>query len=154
MEEFKRKQKVNDMPEKSYFILGPIKPQFIAEQIEMHNTKHSIGAHSIFLGQVRADEVDNKKVTGIEYSTYEDMAEKEIAKVRENAFEKWPLSCLHIYHSNGRVKVGEISLFILVSAGHRTECLEAVQQIVEDIKHKVPIWKKEFMEDGSVRWVE
>jgi len=145
---------VNDMPEKSYFILGPIKPQFIAEQIAMHNTKHSIGAHSIFLGQVRADEVDNKKVTGIEYSTYEDMAEKEIAKVRENAFEKWSLSCLHIFHSNGHVKVGEISLFIFVSAGHRTECLEAVQQIVEDIKHKVPVWKKEIMEDGSVRWVE
>ena len=142
------------MPEKSYFILGPIKPQFIAEQIAMHNTKHSIGAHSIFLGQVRADEVDNKKVTGIEYSAYEDMADKEIAKVRENAFEKWSLSCLHIFHSNGHVKVGEISLFIFVSAGHRTECLEAVQQIVEDIKHKVPVWKKEIMEDGSVRWVE
>ena len=142
------------MPEKSFFIQGPIKPKFIAEQIEMHNTKHNIGAHSIFLGQVRADETDNKKVTGIEYSTYEDMADKEIAKVRENAFEKWPLSCLHIYHSNGRVKVGEISLFILVSAGHRTECLEAVQQIVEDIKHNVPIWKKETMEDGSTHWVE
>jgi molybdopterin synthase catalytic subunit len=50
--------------------------------------------------------------------------------------------------------VGEISLFIFASAGHRTECLEAVQQIVEDVKHKVPIWKKEIMEDGSVRWVE
>ena len=142
------------MPEKSFFIQGPIKPKFIAEQIAMHNTKHNIGAHSIFLGQVRADEVDNKKVTGIEYSAYEDMADKEIAKVRENAFEKWSLSCLHIFHSNGHVKVGEISLFVFASAGHRTECLEAVQQIVEDIKHKVPIWKKEIMEDGSVRWVE
>jgi len=145
---------VNDMPEKSYFIEGSIKPQFIAEQIARHNTNHNIGAHSIFLGQVRADEIDNKKVTGIEYSAYEDMADKEIAKVRENAFAKWPLSCLHIYHSNGHVKTGEISLFIFVSAGHRTECLEAVHQIVEDIKHKVPIWKKEIMEDGSGSWVE
>jgi molybdopterin synthase catalytic subunit len=145
---------VNDMPEKSYFIEGSIKPQFIAEQIAKHNTKHNIGAHSIFLGQVRADEIDNKKVMGIEYSTYEDMANKEIAKVRESAFVKWPLSCLHIYHSNGPVKTGEISLFIFVSAGHRTECLEAVHQIVEDIKHKVPIWKKEIMEDGSGRWVK
>ena len=142
------------MPEKSYFIQGPIKPQFIAEQIAKHNTKHNIGAHSIFLGQVRADEVDNKKVTGIEYSNYEDMADKEITKIRESAFAKWPLSCLHIYHSNGPVKTGEISLFIFVSAGHRTECLAAVHQIVEDIKHMVPIWKKEIMEDGSVRWAE
>ena len=154
MEEFKRKQKVNDMPKKSFFIQGPIKPKFIAEQIAMHNTKHNIGAHSIFLGQVRADEIDNKKVAGIEYSAYEDMAEKEIAKVRENAFTKWPLSCLHIYNRKGNVKTGEISLFIFASAGHRTECLEAVQQIVEDVKHNVPIWKKEIMEDGSVRWVE
>lgn len=140
------------MPKKNYFIQGSIKPQFIAEQIAKHSTKHNIGAHSIFLGQVRADEIDNKKVTGIEYSVYEDMANKEITKICESAFAKWQLSCLHIYHSNGLVKTGEISLFIFVSAGHRTECLEAVHQIIEDIKHKVPIWKKEIMEDSSVRW--
>jgi len=91
-------------------------------------------------------------VTGIEYSVYEDMANKEIAKICESAFAKWSLSCLHIYHSNGLVKTGEISLFVFVSAGHRTECLEAVHQIIEEIKHKVPIWKKEIMEDSSVRW--
>ena len=50
------------MLEKNYFIQGSIKPQFIAEQIAKHNTKHDIGAHSIFLGQVRADKTDNKKV--------------------------------------------------------------------------------------------
>lgn len=142
------------MSGKSCFIQGPIKPQFIAKQIARHNTKHNIGAHSIFLGQVRADEVGNKKITGIEYSAYENMANKEIAKIREYAFAKWPLSCIHIYHSNGLVKTGEISLFIFVSAGHRNKCLEAVQQITEDIKQKVPIWKKEIIEDGSIRWVE
>jgi molybdopterin synthase catalytic subunit len=145
---------VNEMQQKTYFIKGPIKPQFIAEQIARHNTKHNIGAHSIFLGQVRADEVDSKKVKGIEYSVYEEMAHKEITKVRESAFAKWPLSCLHIFHSTGPVKTGEISLFIFVSAGHRTECLEAIHQIVEEIKHKVPIWKKEIMEDDSVRWIK
>jgi len=144
---------VNDMHEKSCFIQGPIKPQFIAEQIAKHNSKHNIGAHYIFLGQVRADETDNKKVTGIEYSTYKNMADKEITKIREKAFANWPISCLHIYHSSGGVKTGEISLFVFVSADHRSECLEAVHQIVEDIKHKVPIWKKEIMEDGSSRWV-
>ena len=142
------------MLKKSYFVEGKIEPGFIAEQIAGHSKKTNIGAHSIFLGQVRADEIDSKKVTEIEYSTYKDMANKEIAKVRESALAKWPLSCLHIYHSNGPVKTGEISLFIFVSAGHRTECLEAVQQIVEDIKHKVPIWKKEIMENGFACWVE
>ena len=142
------------MIKKNYFIEGPIKPQFIADQIARHSTKQDIGAHSIFLGQVRADKIDSIKVNEIEYSAYEDMANKEISKIRETAFAKWPLSCLHIYHSNGIVKTGEISLFIFVSAGHRTECLEAVHKIVEDIKHKVPIWKKEFMEDGSAHWIE
>jgi molybdopterin synthase catalytic subunit len=142
------------MIKKNYFIEGPIKLQFIADQIARHSRKQDIGAHSIFLGQVRADKIDSIKVNEIEYSAYEDMANKEISKIRESAFAKWPLSCLHIYHSNGIVKTGEISLFIFVSAGHRTECLEAVHKIVEDIKHKVPIWKKEFMEDGSAHWIE
>lgn len=142
------------MSEKNYFVQGSIKPKFIVEKITEHNTNYTIGAHSIFLGQVRADEVDNKQVKGIEYSAYKDMANKEIDKIREGAFTKWPLSCMHIYHSNGFVKTGEISLFILVSAGHRKECLEAVQKVTDEIKQKVPIWKKEIIEDGSAHWVE
>lgn len=141
------------MSKKSYFIKGKIEPDFIAGQIAGHSKKHDIGAHSIFLGQVRADEINTKKVTGIEYSAYEEMANKEISKIRESAFEKWPLTCLHIYHSTGLVRTGEISLFIFASSGHRKECIEAMQQIVEDMKHKVPIWKKEIMEDASSSWV-
>ena len=142
------------MSEKSYFIEGCIKPDFIAEQISGHSTKHNIGAHAIFLGQVRADEIENKKVTAIEYSAYDEMANTQISKIREDAFAKWPLTCLHVYHSTGLVKVGEISLFVFVSSGHRKECQQAMQQIVEDIKRKVPIWKKEIMEDDSANWVE
>jgi molybdopterin synthase catalytic subunit len=142
------------MAEKNYFIDGKIEPVFIGEQIAGHSKKHSIGAHAIFLGQVRADELDGKKVEAIEYSAYEEMANKAISKIREDAFAKWTLTCLHIYHSKGVVKVGEISLFVFVSAGHRTESMESMQQIVEDIKHNVPIWKKEIMEDASANWVE
>jgi molybdopterin synthase catalytic subunit len=142
------------MSEKSYFINGRIEPVFIGEQIAGHGKKHNIGAHSIFLGQVRADEADGKKVSAIDYSAYEEMANTEFSKIREAAFAKWPLTCLHIYHSRGTVKAGEISLFVFVSAGHRKECIEAMQQIVEDIKHKVPIWKKEIMEDASINWVD
>ena len=80
------------------------------------------------------------------------MANKEITKICESAFEKWSLSCLHIYRSNGLVKTSEISLFKFVSASHRTECLEAAHQNIEVIKHKIPIWKKEIIEDSSVRW--
>ncbi len=142
------------MSGKSYFIDGKIEAGFIAEQIAGHSKKHTIGAHSIFLGQVRADENENKKVVAIEYSAYEEMANTEFSKIREDAFAKWPLTCLHIFHSRGKVKSGELSLFVFVSSAHRKECIEAMQHVVEDIKHKVPIWKKELMEDASSNWVD
>jgi len=142
------------MAEKNYFINGPIKPKFISEQIAVHSSKHDIGAHSIFLGQVRADKQENKRVVCIEYSAYPEMANKVFSQIREDAFVKWPLNCLHIYHSTGLVNTGEISLFVFVSAGHRTEAIEAMQQIVEEIKHKVPIWKKEIMEDDTTHWIQ
>ncbi|KAA3614780.1 MAG: molybdenum cofactor biosynthesis protein MoaE [Calditrichaeota bacterium] len=142
------------MSDKTYFIKGAIEPDFIAGQIAGHGKKTNIGAHSIFLGQVREDKLDSKKVKAIEYSAYEEMANKEIAKIREDAFAKWELTCLHIYHSIGLVKTGEISLFVFVSSVHRKECQAAMQKIVEDIKNQVPVWKKEILEDSSINWVD
>ena len=140
--------------QKPYFINGPISPQFIAEQIANHSHKTNIGGHSIFLGQVRADEKEGKIVKKIEYSSYEEVANKEIAKIREDAFSKRKLSCLHIYHSKGDVQVGEISLFIFVSSAHRKEAIEAVAEIVDKVKYDVPIWKKEIMADMSDKWID
>ncbi len=82
------------------------------------------------------------------------MAEKEIAIIREETFGKYDMSCLHIYHSLGEVKVGEVSLFVMVSTAHRQDTFSALEFIVEQIKHKVPIWKKELFEDGTHRWIE
>ena len=141
------------MKNNNYFVQGAIDPIFIGEQIAMHSSRHDIGAHSIFLGQVRADVTKEKHVSVIEYSTYEDMANKAFSKIREEAFEKWPLNCLHIFHSIGLVNVGELSLFVFCSAGHRRESIKAMEKVVEDIKHKVPIWKKEVMTDQSACWV-
>ena len=142
------------MKYKNYFVQGAIDPVFIGEQIAKSNAKHDIGAHSIFLGQVRADEKAGKNVTGIEYSAYKDMANQAFSKIREQAFDKWPLKCLHIVHSTGLVKTGELSLFVFCSSGHRKESINAMEHIVEDIKHEVPIWKKEIMEDKSVQWIQ
>jgi len=142
------------MAEKSYFIKGAIDPKFIADQISKHSTKHNIGGHSIFLGQVRADEHEGKQVELIEYSAYEAMANSEISKIREAAFSKRSLTCLHIYHSIGPVKVGEISLFIFVSSKHREEAIAGMTELVEEVKYKVPIWKKEVLKDNTERWIE
>lgn len=142
------------MSPKSFFINGPINPQFIADQIANHSAKHEIGGHAIFLGQVRADEHKGNKVESIEYTAYREMADNEINKIRENAFSKRPINCLHIFHSLGQVKVGDISLFIFVSAAHRNEAINGMQEIVEDLKYKVPIWKQEIFQDQTKRWVK
>lgn len=142
------------MSNKNYFIEGPINPAFIGDQIAKHSSKHSIGAHAIFLGQVRADEIDGKTVTAIEYSAYDEMANKEIAAIREDAFSRWALTCLHIYHSKGVVKTGQLSLFVFVSSPRRKDCQQAMQEIVEALKHKAPIWKKEHLQGNGHHWVD
>ena len=133
---------------------GAISAEFIAKSIAGHQSKTGIGAHTIFLGQVRADDMNGKTVTAIEYSAYSEMAEKEFHRIREEAFAKFDLTCLHVYHSTGRVKSGEISLFVMVSSKHRKESLKAQEFLVEEIKHAVPIWKKEIFKDGSENWVD
>jgi molybdopterin synthase catalytic subunit len=133
-------------------IEGPISPQFIADSIAKHSSKTNIGAHTIFLGQVRKDEIEEKKVVAIEYSAYPEMAEKEFHAIREEAFEKYKLTCMHIYHSIGTVKFGEISLFVFVSSVHRTDVFTACSDIVDQIKNRVPIWGKEIFEDGTFVW--
>lgn len=134
------------------FVQGPVRPDFIANSIAKHQSKTAIGAHDIFLGQIRADEIEGKTVAGIEYTAYEEMAEKTFYEIREAAFEKFSLSCMHIYHSLGLVAVGEISLFVFVSAPHRKEVFDAIEFLVEEIKNKVPIFGKEIFEDHTHQW--
>ncbi len=137
---------------KSSFIQGPISSVFIGESIAKHQSKTTIGAHNIFLGQVRADEIEGKQVVAIEYSAYEEMAEQSFYEIRESAFAQFELSCLHIYHSLGEVKTGEICLFVFVSAPRRKVVYEALEFLVEAIKEKVPIFGKEIFEDESYTW--
>lgn len=137
---------------KNVFREGPISSEFIGNAIYKHQTKTSIGAHNIFLGQVRADDIDGKTVTAIEYSAYEDMANQKFHEIREAAFEKFELTCSHIYHSIGKVAAGEICLFVFVSAPHRKVVFEAIEYMVERIKKEVPVFGKELFEDETHVW--
>ena len=137
---------------KQVFIQGPIKPDFIAKAISDQSVKTQIGAHDIFLGQVRADIIEGREVVGIEYSAYEPMAYKEFQGIREEALGKFNLSSLHIYHSMGLVRAGEICLFVFVSSPHRNVVFQALQYVVEEIKKKVPVFGKEIFEDDSYQW--
>ena len=137
---------------KNVFKEGAIAPDFIANAIAKHQVKTNIGAHNIFLGQVRADKVDGKMVSAIEYSAYETMANQKFHEIREQTFIKYDITCMHIYHSLGKVAVGEVCLFVFVSAPHRKVVFEALEYVVEAIKKDVPVFGKELFEDDSYQW--
>lgn len=137
---------------KNIFIQGAISPEFISDSIAKHATKKEIGAHSIFLGQVRADTIDAKTVASIEYTTYEEMALEKMAEIREEIFAKFDLTCLHVYHSLGIVKTGEICLFVFTSSRHRKNAIDGCEELVERIKKELPVWGKEIMGEGDHQW--
>ena len=137
---------------KNVFKEGAISSAFIGESIAKHQSKTTIGAHNIFLGQVRADEIDGKTISAIDYTAYEDMANVKFHDIREAAFEKFNLTCMHIYHSLGTVKAGEICMFVFVSSPRRKEVFKALEFIVEEIKAKVPVFGKEIFEDNTHQW--
>ena len=137
---------------KNIFIQGAISPEFISDSIAKHASKKDIGAHSIFLGQVRADVIDGKTVESIEYTTYEEMALEKMSEIREEMFAKFELTCLHVYHSLGIVKTGEICLFVFVSSRHRKNAIDGCEELVERIKKELPVWGREIMQEGDHQW--
>ena len=137
---------------KNVFKEGAISTEFIAKSITNHQTKTNIGAHNIFLGQVRADVIEGKIVSAIDYTAYEDMANQKFHEIREATFAKFNLTCMHIYHSLGTVNVGEICLFVFVSSPRRNVVFEALEYVVEEIKAKVPVFGKEIFEDSTHQW--
>jgi molybdopterin synthase catalytic subunit len=137
---------------RNIFTEGAITATFVAESIQKHSTQTSIGAHSIFLGQVRSDIIENKKVAAIDYTTFEEMALEKMLEIREAIFEKYALSCMHVHHSLGKVLAGEICLFVFTSSPHRKAAIDACEEVVERIKSELPIWGKELFEDASYQW--
>jgi molybdopterin synthase catalytic subunit len=137
----------------NYLIDGPITQELITSLFEKIGMKTDSGGHSVFLGQVRADNIDGKKVTAIEYSAYEAMVNVEAEKIKETILSEFSdAKSIDIVHSTGIVKAGQISLLVLVSAGHRHGAIQACSKTVELIKEKLPVWKKEIFDDDSHKW--
>ena len=137
---------------KNIFVEGAIVPSFIADSIAKHSSKTNIGGHSIFLGQVRADVIDEKKVAAIEYTTYEELGLEKMHIIREETFAKYELTCMHVYHSLGAVAAGDICLFVFTSSAHRRPAIDACNEVVERIKTELPVWGKELFEDETHQW--
>jgi len=134
------------------FIKGPIDHFTIAEALMQlqHNCKN--GAHEIFLGQVRADRIDDHTVIAIEYSAFKEMVEEQLKKITTQILEQFPITAIHIRHSLGMVPVGNISLFVLVSAPHRKAAFDATHLLVDRLKAELPIWGKEIFDNQQSQW--
>ena len=147
MNPISKKEKIKDV-----FVEGAITSEFIAKSIKNHQSKTNIGAHNIFLGQVRADNINGRSVKAIDYEAYKDMANKKFHEIKESTFQKFNITCMHIYHSLGEVKVGQICFFVFISGKHRSNLNNLLKKIVKNIKQKAPIFGKETFEDDSYQW--
>lgn len=137
---------------KNIFIEGAIPAALITDSISKHSTKTDIGAHSIFLGQVRADKLGERTVRAIEYTAYDELALQQMTDIREAVFEKYPLTCMHVYHSLGTVNTGEVCFFVFTSSAHRKAAIAACEEVVNRVKAELPIWGKEIFEDSTHQW--
>jgi molybdopterin synthase catalytic subunit len=108
------------------------------------------GGTCVFLGTVRND----AGVTSIDYSAYESMVIDEIERIRAEAHGRWPGSRVMLQHRLGVIPVGEASIAIAAAAPHRDEAFAACRYVIEEVKQRLPIWKKELRADGSEQWVE
>ena len=109
------------------------------------------GGIDIFIGTVR-DATKGKKVMRLEFEAYKNMALKEMEKIAQQAYSKWPVQKILVHHRTGVLQVGEIPVIIAVAAAHRDAAFDACRYIIDTLKQTVPIWKKEIFEDGEV-WV-
>jgi len=111
------------------------------------------GAVATFLGVVRATSADGRGVTHLEYEAYEEMAVPEMEAIVGEAAARWDVGDVRLVHRLGRLRVGEASVAIVVTAPHRGPACEACRFVIDSLKERVPIWKKELSADGAA-WVE
>ena len=111
------------------------------------------GAALLFLGTVR-DHNDGKAVSGMTYDAYGEMAEKELAAIATEAAERAGTDQLAVVHRVGALEVGEASVAIAVSSPHRAEAYDASRYVIEQIKLRLPVWKRERYAEGGERWLD
>ena len=120
----------------------------LAEVAEYKN-----GASVLFVGTVR-DVNDGSPVSGLDYTAYSSMAEKELASIASEAASRWTTGDIVVEHRIGTLDLGEASVVIAVGHPHRAEAYEASRYIIEELKKRLPVWKREHYVDGRSEWVQ
>lgn len=127
----------------------PIDPASLLAEV----TRASTGATVLFVGTVR-DRSEGRAVTGIEYAAYGPMAERELAAIAAAAAGQFDTPDIVVEHRVGRLALGEASVAIAVAHPHRAAAYDASRHIIEQIKQRLPVWKREAYADGSREWVD
>ena len=110
------------------------------------------GAALLFWGVVR-QENDGRAVSQLEYSAYAPMAEREMLRIAGEARERFGTGAIHLVHRVGLLQIGEASVAIAVASPHRAEAYEASRYVIEQLKQRVPVWKREGYVQGETEWV-
>jgi molybdopterin synthase catalytic subunit len=121
------------------------------QQVIAAASNSGAGAVNVFIGTVR-DHAQGEKVVQLEYETYETMAVAETQKILDEAARRWPILATAISHRIGILKPGEVAVVVAISTPHRKESFEACQYVIDTLKEKVPIWKKEVFAGGA-EWI-
>jgi len=111
------------------------------------------GASTLFVGTVRRVN-DGKPVSGIDYTAYGPMAEREMAVIAREAAARFGTERIAVEHRVGTLALGEASIGIAVSHERRAAAMEAQRYLIEEIKKRVPVWKREHYADGTREWVD
>jgi molybdopterin synthase catalytic subunit len=132
-----------------YLTRSPISPDALLASV----ASPACGGTCVFLGTVR-DAPEDGAVTGIEYSAYEEMAEVELGRILDEARDRWPGARVALLHRIGLIPVREASIVIAAAAPHRAQAFDACRYVIEQVKQRLPMWKKEHRSDGSTTWVD
>jgi len=122
------------------------------EHIHLADTAPSAGARVVFEGTVR-NLNENKKVERLEYEAMETLACNEGERIVFEALDKFPIISAECVHRVGMLEIGDVAIRVVVLASHRKEAFDACQYIVDEVKSRVPIWKKEHYADGATGWI-
>ena len=123
------------------------------ETVKTDGENHGIGARSVFEGVVRNTN-DGHQVRKLEYECYEPLAIKEGNQILDEAIEKFDLIDAFCIHRVGTLQIGETAVVVIATSGHRDEAFKGCRYIIDEVKSRVPIWKKEHYGDGETEWLK
>jgi molybdopterin synthase catalytic subunit len=130
-------------------VTGEIDPASLIHEV----SSPQYGAISLFVGTVR-EVNEGRSVSAIEYSAYESMASAELERILDEAEERFGISALVVEHRTGLLGLGDVSVAIAAAHPHRAPALDCTRFVIEEIKRRVPIWKKEHYADGTREWID